>query len=48
MLQNDTNRIQGLAMLQEAQAKVEEQRDREIAAQNRAATMNAAQELYNQ
>lgn len=37
MLQNDTNRIQGLAMLQEAQAKVEEQRNREIAAQNRAA-----------
>jgi len=48
MLQNDTNRIQGLAMLQEAQAKVEDQRNREIAAQNRAATMSAAQELYNQ
>lgn len=46
MLQNDTNRIQGLAMLQDAQAKVEEQRNREIATQNRAATMSAAQELY--
>ncbi len=46
MLQNDTNRIQGLAMLQEAQSEVETQRQREIAAQNRASTMNAAEELY--
>ncbi|MFV1761484.1 type IV secretion system protein [Phaeobacter sp. A90a-4k] len=46
MLQNDTNRIQGLAMLQEAQAKVEEQRNREIAARNREATIDAAQTLY--
>ena len=36
MLQNDTNRIQGLAMLQQAQAKVEEQRQTEVAAQRRA------------
>ena len=35
MLQNDTNRIQGLAMLQQAQAKVEEQRQTEIAVQRR-------------
>lgn len=48
MLQNDTNRIQGLAMLQNAQTKVEEQRNREIAAQNRAATLTASQELYSQ
>lgn len=46
MLQNDTNRIQGLAMLQEAQSAVEAQRQREIAAQNRASTMKAAEELY--
>ena len=46
MLQNDTNRIQGLAMLQEAQNEVETQRQREIAAQNRASTMKAAEELY--
>ncbi|UWQ77471.1 type IV secretion system protein [Leisingera sp. M658] len=46
MLQNDTNRIQGLAMLQEAQVAVEDQRAREIAAQNRAATLEAAKELY--
>lgn len=35
MLQNDTNRIQGLAMLQEAQSEVEAQREREIEAENR-------------
>lgn len=35
MLQNDTNRIQGLAMLQEAQSAVEAQRQREIEAENR-------------
>ena len=35
MLQNDTNRIQGLAMLQEAQTAVEAQREREIEAENR-------------
>lgn len=35
MLQNDTNRIQGLAMLQEAQSAVEAQREREIEAENR-------------
>ncbi|WP_120632539.1 type IV secretion system protein [Ruegeria sp. EL01] len=46
MLQNDTNRIQGLAMLQQAQTEVETQRQREISAQNRAATLSAAQELY--
>ena len=46
MLQNDTNRIQGLAMLQNAQSEVETQRQREIAAQNRAVTLSAAEELY--
>ncbi len=35
MLQNDTNRIQGLAMLQEAQSAVEAQREREIETENR-------------
>ena len=35
MLQNDTNRIQGLAMLQEAQSAVEAQRQREVEAENR-------------
>jgi type IV secretion system protein VirB5 len=36
MLQNDTNRIQGLAMLQEAQSEVETQRQREVEVENRA------------
>ncbi|AXQ96345.1 type IV secretion system protein (plasmid) [Cereibacter azotoformans] len=35
MLQNDTNRIQGLSMLQAAQAQAEEQRQVELAAQRR-------------
>ncbi|WP_298921055.1 type IV secretion system protein [uncultured Roseobacter sp.] len=35
MLQNDTNRIQGLAMLQEAQSEVESQRQREVEVENR-------------
>ncbi|MFK7941502.1 MAG: type IV secretion system protein [Paracoccaceae bacterium] len=35
MLQNDTNRIQGLAMLQEAQSEVEAQRQREVEVENR-------------
>lgn len=36
MLQNDTNRIQGLAMLQDAQSEVEAQRQREVEVENRA------------
>lgn len=46
MLQNDTNRIQGLAMLQGAQAEVEEQRIREIRALNRQRQRDAAKEYY--
>ncbi|MGY9047563.1 hypothetical protein P775_00435 [Puniceibacterium antarcticum] len=46
MLQNDTNRIQGLAMLQEAQAKVEEQRQAEVAAQRRAQESEAFTSIY--
>ena len=46
MLQNDTNRIQGLAMLQQAQAKVEEQRQTEVAAQRRAKESAAFTSIY--
>ena len=46
MLQNDTNRIQGLAMLQQAQAKVEEQRQTEIAVQRRMREEAAFERLY--
>ncbi|WP_428929677.1 type IV secretion system protein [Marinibacterium sp. SX1] len=46
MLQNDTNRIQGLAMLQQAQAKVEEQRQTEIAVQRRIREEAAFERLY--
>ncbi|MCF6433166.1 MULTISPECIES: P-type DNA transfer protein VirB5 [unclassified Leisingera] len=47
MLQNDTNRIQGLAMLQEAQTKVEEQRNREIRNQNREARSDAIRNMFS-
>lgn len=46
MLQNDTNRIQGLAMLQQAQRQVEEQRQTEVAAQRRAKEEAAFERLY--
>lgn len=46
MLQNDTNRIQGLAMLQQAQAQVEKQRQAEVAAQRRAKEDAAYTRIY--
>jgi len=46
MLQNDTNRIQGLAMLQDAQTRVEEQRQAEIAAQRRARESAGYERIY--
>ncbi|SEK03887.1 Type IV secretion system proteins [Marinovum algicola] len=46
MLQNDTNRIQGLAMLQQAQRQVEEQRQTEVAAQRRAKESAAFTSIY--
>ncbi|MGB7243156.1 MAG: type IV secretion system protein [Sulfitobacter sp.] len=46
MLQNDTNRIQGLAMLQEAQSEVEAQRQREVEARNRENATSAIGSLF--
>ena len=46
MLQNDTNRIQGLAMLQQAQRQVEEQRQTEVATQRRAKESAAFTNIY--
>lgn len=46
MLQNDTNRIQGLAMLQEAQSQVEAQRQREVEARNRENITSAIGSLF--
>jgi type IV secretion system protein VirB5 len=46
MLQNDTNRIQGLAMLQQAQRQVEEQRQTEVAAERRVREEAAFERLY--
>ena len=46
MLQNDTNRIQGLAMLQEAQTAVEAQRQREVEARNRENATSAIGSLF--
>ncbi|WP_226627841.1 type IV secretion system protein [Alloyangia pacifica] len=46
MLQNDTNRIQGLAMLQDAQTRVEEQRQAEIAEERHARESEAFERLY--
>lgn len=46
MLQNDTNRIQGLAMLQEAQSEVEAQRQREVETRNRENATSAIGSLF--
>ncbi|WP_282128042.1 type IV secretion system protein [Roseobacter litoralis] len=46
MLQNDTNRIQGLAMLQEAQSEVEAQRQREVEVRNRENATSAIGSLF--
>lgn len=46
MLQNDTNRIQGLAMLQDAQSEVEAQRQREVEARNRENATSAIGSLF--
>ncbi|MGC3940889.1 type IV secretion system protein [Roseobacter sp. EG26] len=46
MLQNDTNRIQGLAMLQEAQSEVESQRQREVELRNRENATSAIGSLF--
>lgn len=46
MLQNDTNRIQGLAMLQQAQSEVETQRQREVEARNRENATSAIGSLF--
>ncbi|UWQ35375.1 P-type DNA transfer protein VirB5 (plasmid) [Leisingera sp. M527] len=48
MLQNDTNRIQGLAMLQEAQMQVEEQRQHEYQAKLRVQRLENAKNLYGE
>lgn len=48
MLQNDTNRIQGLAMLQEAQMQVEEQRQHEYRAKLRVQRLENAKNLYGE
>lgn len=46
MLQNDTNRIQGLAMLQQAQSEVEAQRQREVGMRNRENATSAIGSLF--
>ncbi|MBY6141964.1 P-type DNA transfer protein VirB5 [Leisingera daeponensis] len=46
MLQNDTNRIQGLAMLQEAQTKAEAQRQRQVELQMIERERAAAQRMF--
>lgn len=46
MLQNDTNRIQGLAMLQDAQSEVEAQRQREVGIRNRENATSAIGSLF--
>jgi len=46
MLQNDTVRVQGMAMLQEAQLKAEEQRQLEVAAERRELERAAISDTY--
>lgn len=46
MLQNDTNRIQGLAMLQQAQTRVEDQRQTETLLINSQQNIAVAQEYF--
>ncbi|SCZ73513.1 type IV secretion system protein VirB5 [Epibacterium ulvae] len=47
MLQNDTNRIQGLAMLQQAQMRVEDQRNLEIRERNRTARSDTIRSMFS-
>lgn len=46
MLQNDANRIQGLAMLQDAQVRAEDQRNREVADQRRKETSEGFSSVF--